>query len=131
MEYSCAKVALALKLRESAEHGGPRLHELRAKGTGTRFGEKASSKFSALGLIIERPLGEGANLIAKQLQRLPRSSISNVFSVCNLFTDCKSHLWLLSQISIGATHYDLLKWGAETYGPPNQQFPRRNMGEAL
>lgn len=52
------------------------------------------------------------------------------FSVCNLFTDCKSHLSLLSQISIGATHYDVLKRGAETYGLPNQQFPQRNLGDA-
>src|ERR1700722_1055981 len=50
--------------------------------------------------------------------------------VCNLFTDCKSHLLQLSQISIGATHYDELNRGAETCGLPNQQFPQRNMGDA-
>src|ERR1700685_808553 len=51
------------------------------------------------------------------------------FFVCNLFKDCKSHSLRPSQIPIGATHYDVFKRGAETYGLPNQQFPWGCIGD--
>src|ERR1700722_127046 len=73
MEYSCAKVALALRLRESAEHGGPRqqfgqdldqagwlrrINEIGRHSTAANGGELSSDL-----RVISRPVGPQQNIV--------------------------------------------------------------------